>query len=177
MAVYRKGCFVIDPLGQPFVESFPPKSSALKGIFLPVAFIVMWSSGAIFVELGLRFIQPLTFLSLRFIGATVLTWFVCLWFKPAFPKRIAEWGYILLTGLFLQGGYQVFFFLALAYNVSPGILTIILGVQPIFTAIIAREAANRNQWIGLIVGIIKGLSCALLKGPILNIIGNSKSAG
>lgn len=51
----------------------------------------------------------------------------------------------------MQAGYQTFFFLALDKSISPGILSIILGAQPIITAIITKEW---NQWPGLILGVV-----------------------
>jgi drug/metabolite transporter (DMT)-like permease len=56
--------------------------------------------------------------------------------------------------VFLQAGYQVFFFEALAHHVSPGLLTIILGMQPILTAVVGKEHTTKAQWVGLSFGMI-----------------------
>ncbi|GGL43015.1 DMT family transporter [Sporolactobacillus putidus] len=117
-------------------------------------FVILWSGGAIFVELGLKFADPLPFLMLRFLIATVLMWTFCLFVKPSFPKQAFEWRMIILTAIFQQIGYQFFYFLALDNRISPGVLTIILGAQPILTAILMNEGTNRFQWIGLLFGMI-----------------------
>lgn len=121
--------------------------------FVPVAFVFLWSSGAIFAVFGLRYANPFTFLSLRHLLAMVTMWLICLRLKTSLPARRSEWSDVLVTGLFLQVGYQAFFFLSLGYDVSPGILAIILGAQPILTTVLTREKTSRGQWLGLWLGM------------------------
>lgn len=143
-------------MGTNNVKFEPAPSKLNKRIFssIPVVFILMWSSGAIFVELGLKSTEPLTFLALRLLISMAIMWLISLWIRPAFPQTVSEWRDILITGLFLQAGYQSFFFYALANQVSPGLLAIILGTQPILTAILSKTKTSLPQWIGLILGII-----------------------
>lgn len=123
-------------------------------IVVPVFFVFLWSSGAIFVELGLQYTKPFTFLSLRLLFAAIIMWLVCLCLRSPFPETLAAWRNILITGIFLQAGYQTFFFLALAHNLSPGLLAIILGAQPIITSTLTKEGTSRMQWFGLLLGIL-----------------------
>ena len=58
-----------------------------------------------------------------------------------------------ITGIFLQGFYQLFSFTAMYEGISPGILAIILGTQPIATAIITRESLSLLRISGLILGL------------------------
>lgn len=122
--------------------------------FVPVAFVFLWSSGAIFAVFGLRYANPFTFLSLRHLLAMVTMWLICWRLKTSLPVRRSEWWDVLVTGLFLQVGYQAFFFLSLGYDVSPGILAIVLGAQPILTTLLTRERTSRGQWIGLWLGML-----------------------
>lgn len=133
-------------------EASPLKSRVSSAV--PITFVLMWSSGAIFVELGLQSTEPLTFLALRLLFSMAIMWLICLRIRPAFPRTISEWRNILITGLFLQAGYQIFFFDALAHQVSPGLLTIILGMQPILTALGGKERISGVQWAGLLFGMI-----------------------
>lgn len=130
----------------------PHETGKWKSI-IPICFILAWSSGAIFVKLGLQYANPLTFVLLRFLLSTSLLWIVCLTIRSAFPKTVKEWGYILLTGLLLQAGYQIFYFFALNYHISPGVLAIILGAQPIITAFCGEEKTKYDQWLGLFLGL------------------------
>ncbi|GGE09442.1 hypothetical protein GCM10011571_08410 [Marinithermofilum abyssi] len=137
----------------PEESAHPGSLMAKRGVWVSLAFVVMWSSGGIFVELGLDEARPFNFLALRLLLSTVIMWLICFRLRPAFPTQWVEWRDILITGFFLQVGYQIFFFLALAYEVFPGLLAIILGAHPILTAVFAKEETNKNQWLGLLLGI------------------------
>ncbi|GLY11821.1 DMT family transporter [Pseudobacillus badius] len=121
---------------------------------IPGAFILMWSSGAIFVELGLRYADPFIFLFLRLLLSAFIFWGVVLYMKTELPATWREWGYVLFTGICMQAGYQIFYFLALDNHLSPGVLAILLGAQPIITAIASKNHRQPLQWIGLFFGII-----------------------
>lgn len=121
---------------------------------VPMAFVLMWSSGAIFAELGLESTGPLTFLALRLILSMAILWLICSGLRPSFPRTISEWRNIVITGIFLQAGYQVFFFEALSHHVSPALLTIILGMQPILTAVVGKDKTSGVQWVGLLFGML-----------------------
>jgi drug/metabolite transporter (DMT)-like permease len=120
---------------------------------VPASFILTWSSGAIFVKLGLEYANPFTFVFLRFLLSTALLWGICLTIRSTYPKTVKEWGYIVLTGLLLQAGYQIFYFSALDHHMSPGILAIILGAQPIITAFFGETKTRYYQWFGLFLGL------------------------
>jgi drug/metabolite transporter (DMT)-like permease len=84
----------------------------------------------------------------------IIMWLICLRLKYPLPTRASEWWNVLVTGLFLQVGYQTFYFFSLSYDVSPGLLAIILGAQPIFTTLLMREKTTSGQWLGLGLGIL-----------------------
>ncbi|MBN2909596.1 EamA family transporter [Polycladomyces sp. WAk] len=107
---------------------------------IPAVFVLLWSSGAIFVEWGLQDASPMAFLSLRHIWAMVPMWGISLCLRPAWPRDRSEWRDVIITGLTMQVGYQLFFFLALDADVSPGLLSIVLGAQPLLTAALSRES-------------------------------------
>lgn len=119
-------------------------------------FVFIWASGPIFVKLGLLYATPLDFLALRSLTATFcffIIWLItCL--KEGSRKSIShlQWKNILsmiVTALLLQVAYQTSFFYALQYKLSPGLLMIILGTQPIFTAIAMSDKLTKRNWIGL----------------------------
>ncbi|QSF36486.1 DMT family transporter (plasmid) [Priestia megaterium] len=125
-----------------------------KELFIPWVFVLMWSSGAILVELGLPYADPFTFLAYRFFIAAIIMWIISLKLKSKLPSTTFEWKAIISTGIFQQVGYQAFFFLALDFNISPGLLAIILGAQPIVTTVLSKGDTTKKQWIGLFSGMI-----------------------
>ncbi|WP_342726449.1 DMT family transporter [Bradyrhizobium sp. B097] len=119
-------------------------------VVAPLLFLVMWSSGAIFVKLGLMSSSVWTFLAIRSTGAMlVLAVVLAIGFRSdlraalMLPRRIILWA--VFVGVLLQAGYQGAYFLAIAHKLSPGTLTIILGAQPLLTPFVARE---RTSWAG-----------------------------
>ena len=114
-------------------------------------FVLLWSSGAIFAELGLRHASAFVFLTARFALASLVLLGLALLRKrwpPRGERRMAA-----LTGLLMMGGYSIFYLLALERGIAPGVLATILGVQPIFTlAIVERRwqpvriAGSRCRW-------------------------------
>lgn len=136
-------------------------------VVAPLLFLLMWSSGAIFVKLGLVSSSVWTFLAIRSTGAMlVLAVVLALGFRSDFraaltlPRRTIVWA--ICVGLLLQAGYQGAYFLAIANKLSPGTLTIILGAQPLLTPWVARE---KTPWTG------KGLLLAGFLGLVLAVAG------
>lgn len=128
----------------------------------PVLFLLMWSSGAIFVKLGLENGSVWSFLALRACGALLV---ITVASSVLLPREIRETLSVskslivksMVAGLLLQVAYQSFFFLAIDHDLAPGTLAIILGLQPILTPIFAREIIGIRGYLSLAVGFA-GLS-------------------
>src|SRR3990167_1109673 len=117
--------------------------------------MVLWGSGSFFVKDGLRFATSLDFLILRVIVALgVIVSIASVQRKTLrFPTTCVAWFQVVLTGLLLQFFYQYFFFQSLETNMSPGLLMIILGTQPIFTAFCTNEKMYAQQWIAISIAL------------------------
>lgn len=115
-------------------------------------FILLWSSGAIFAELGVEHASAFAFLLLRFtLASAVLALFGLhrgQWL-PARGTRIR----VALTGALLTGGYSIFYFLALARGLTPGLLATILGAQPILTLLATQRRYSPRRLAGLGVAL------------------------
>lgn len=134
--------------------------------YSPLLFLLMWSSGAVFVKLGLEDASVSVFLIVRSIGATAALFMVFLFItrgagvrslllpKPLLIRAI-------LIGLLLQVGYQSAYFLALNNKITPGVLAIILGLQPILTPMFANEKIGKRGYLYLSLGLM-GLVTAIL---------------
>lgn len=137
----------------------------MRGV--PLVFLFMWSSGAIFVKLGLQEASVWSFLAVRAIGTLLVLSFICvLIFKRKVFSDLVRLPALLIIkmffiGVLLQVAYQSFFFLAIDNRLSPGVLSIILGLQPILTPIIAREEVGIKGYLILLLGFL-GLGIAVL---------------
>ncbi|MEU9169911.1 DMT family transporter [Streptomyces sp. NPDC048420] len=120
--------------------------------FAPWVFVLMWASGAIFAELGLRYASPVPFLAVRAVLAALIAWAVTRWTRDTRPVGRGTRGRVVVVGLVTQVGYQGMFFLALDLGVSAGMLAAVLGMQPLLTASIAGR--RHAPWAGLVIGLV-----------------------
>lgn len=117
----------------------------------PWAFVIMWASGAIFAELGLRYASPVPFLAVRAVLAALIAWAMTRRTGDTRPVGRGNRARAAGVGLLTQVGYQGMFFLSLDLGISAGMLAAVLGLQPLLTAsVIGRR---RAPWAGLVIGL------------------------
>ncbi len=121
----------------------------------------IWASGSILAKIGLNYLPPLEFIALRAYLAT--TCLFVIWGTLRILKKSSQslmprlscknLLHIVATGLTIQTIYQICFLYALQHHLSPGLLMIILGGQPIVTAIIMSDRLTYLKWCGLCLGL------------------------
>ncbi|WP_175871679.1 DMT family transporter [Burkholderia sp. BCC0397] len=125
-------------------------------------FVLLWSSGAIFAELGLRHASAFAFLTARFALASLVLLALAFmrkrWLPPRGERRMAA-----LTGLLMMGGYSIFYLLALERGIAPGVLATILGVQPILTLALVERRWQPVRIAGLALSL-SGLALVVGRG-------------
>jgi len=123
---------------------------------MPPTFLVLWSTGFVGAKFGLPYAEPFTFLGYRFVIVTAVMLLVCLIFRAPWPKDLKHTGHIAVAGLLVQGAYLGGVFAAIHHGMSAGLVSLIVGLQPVLTAAIAipflKESVSRRQWAGLLLG-------------------------
>lgn len=123
----------------------------------PSLFLLLWASGFVFLKLGLRYADPLTFLALRYLCVVGLLVAPCLWLRPTLPRSPSVWLHLVMVGLLLQSGYFSFTYLSLKAGMSPGVIALITSQQPILVGLlapaIAGERVDAVRWVGLALGV------------------------
>ncbi len=134
----------------------------------PAVFVILWATGFIGAKFGLPYAEPMTFLFWRFGIVVVLLVIVALLMKATWPKTGKDAFHSLMTGMLIHGLYLGGVFWAIARGMPAGVSALIVGFQPIVTAIFAGlllgEKISPRQWVGLMIGLA-GL--ALVLGPRL----------
>ncbi|CAN7290172.1 carboxylate/amino acid/amine transporter [compost metagenome] len=130
---------------------------------MPWLFVLIWSTGFIVAKYGMPYAEPMTFLFLRFAGVVVLMVPFVLLARVPLPrlpgKAETDWrgvGHIAVAGLLLQTGYLGGVWAAIKLGMPAGVSALIVGMQPILTALIATRMGERigaRQWLGLLLGI------------------------
>jgi drug/metabolite transporter (DMT)-like permease len=119
-------------------------------------FVLLWSTGFIGAKYGLPYAEPFTFLGLRFALVSPLLLAVALLTKARWPCDWASAGHIVIAGLMVHGVYLAGVFSAIHYGVSAGLSALIVGMQPLLTAVLVGpflgERLSLRHWLGLALG-------------------------
>lgn len=132
--------------------------------FAPILFVLIWSTGWIVTKYVTPFADPLTFLSVRYVGAAALMVVMSLAAASKWPERPADYGHALMSGILLHGVYLGGVWWAIGAGLPVGISGLIAAVQPLLTALLARRTTGERlrpaQWLGVVVGFV-GLVLAI----------------
>jgi len=124
--------------------------------WMPWTFVFLWSTGFIGAKFGLPYAQPVTFLLLRFGFVLALMLPIALVLRAPWPATPAQLTHIAIAGVLLHGGYLAGVFTAIYAGMSAGLAALIVGLQPVLTAVVAapllRERVTPRQWLGLALG-------------------------
>lgn len=115
-------------------------------------FVLLWSSGAIVSEIGLRHGSPFAILLCRYAVALAALLAIAAWQRTLVPARGTR-GRNMAIGLLIAGLYTVFYLLALDNGVTPGALATLLGVQPILTLFITERRVTAPRLLGLVLAL------------------------
>ena len=121
-------------------------------------FVVIWATGFIVAGIVSTRADPLTFLTLRHGCSIVVFTLLSLAVKAAWPRDLRTWRDAIVAGMLLHGFYIGGVFWAVSQDVGAGMMGLITGLHPLFTAVLAlpllHERLNARQWIGIAVGVL-----------------------
>jgi drug/metabolite transporter (DMT)-like permease len=124
----------------------------------PLLFVVLWSTGFIGARLGLPHSEPLTFLLWRYLAVLVLMLAVALATRAPWPQGAHAWFHIGVAGFLIHGVYLGGVFIAISKGLPAGVTSLVVGVQPLLTAVgagwLLGEIVLKRQWIGLLLGLV-----------------------
>jgi drug/metabolite transporter (DMT)-like permease len=133
---------------------------------VPFAFVLLWSTGFIGARYGLPWIEPFHLLLLRTLLTLVVFLGLIFIFRAKWPDR-CQAGHQMVVGLLVHAGYLGGVFAAIKLGLPAGVTALIVGLQPIFTALLARVVFSQRllalQWLGLLIGLA-GVSLVLGSG-------------
>jgi drug/metabolite transporter (DMT)-like permease len=131
--------------------------SRYSGIY-PLTFVLLWSTGFIGARLGLPHAQPLTFLLIRYVAVIGFMLAVAVVTRASWPKSAEQWFHIGVAGLLLHCIYLGGVFIAISRGLPAGVASLVVGVQPLLTAVgagwLLGEVVLIRQWTGLVLGLV-----------------------
>ncbi len=124
----------------------------------PFVFVLLWSTGFIGARFGLPYIEPFTFLSIRFVLVLILLGGLTIIFRQPWIMPLPAYGHSVVTGILLHSGYLGGVFFAIDGGMPAGLTALIVSLQPILTALISQwtlgERIIARQWLGLLLGLV-----------------------
>lgn len=132
---------------------------------VPALFVWLWSTGFIGAKYGLPYAEPFTLLLIRMLFTLVLLAGLAWLMKTRWPGWRAA-GHLAVTGLLVHGCYLGGVYYAIQGGMPSGIVSLIVGLQPLVTAaaavIVLKEGVSGRQWLGLAFGLV-GVTLVLLE--------------
>lgn len=142
--------------------SAPPRmpSRMMPSAFLdraaPALFVVIWASGFVVARLVGPHADPLTFLTARYGLTAAILGLAALVLGAEWPRTPRAWRDALVAGVLIQAVYLGGVFWAVKHGVPAGISSLIVGLQPLLTALLAGpllgERVGGRRWLGIGIG-------------------------
>lgn len=140
----------------------PPGGSPWLAM-MPAVFVVVWSTGFIGSKLGLPYAPPFTFLLVRFVVVVAALAVLAVVLRSPWPRDRQRLMHGAVVGVLLHGFYLGGVFMSIGRGLPAGITALIVGLQPLVTALAAGvffgEPVSLRQWFGLVLGF---LGCGLV---------------
>ncbi len=123
----------------------------VRHVVAAILVTVVWGANFVVIDAGLHDMPPLTFAALRFLAVLVPAVFLV-------RRPLAPWRDILLVGLFMSVGQFGLLYTSLHLGMPPGLASLVLQVQVMFTVVLAalalHERPTTRQQVGVLVGLV-----------------------
>ena len=132
----------------------------------PVIFVLLWSTGFIGSKLGAPYIEPMVFLTVRFAAVLPVLFLLALALSKSWPKTVPAILHCVIAGMLVHGIYLGGVFWAIKQGMPAGLSAIIVGLQPVLTALTAvlllGETVLKKHWLSMAIG---AAGLGLVVGP------------
>lgn len=122
----------------------------------PGLFVLLWATGFIGARYAMPWTEPFLFLSARFSITFAILAAIIVISRRNWPKTRTSL-HAMVAGFLLHGVYLGGVFWAIKNGLPAGLSALIVGLQPIVTAVLAGfslgEKVSPRQWAGLVAGL------------------------
>ncbi len=121
-----------------------------RHVIAAVVVMVIWGMNFVAIDKGLEGVPPLVFVALRFMLVLVALPFV--------PRPAAPIGRIFAVGAFMSLGQFSLLYTSLAVGMPPGLASLVLQVQAVFTVALAAWLLSERPAPIQVAGVVLGLA-------------------
>jgi drug/metabolite transporter (DMT)-like permease len=123
---------------------------------VPALFVGIWATGFLVARLVAPHVDPLTFLSARFVLSALAFAGLAVAAGAAWPRGVRGWRDAVVAGVLMQGIYLGGVFWSVRHGLPAGISALVTGLQPLLTALLALpllgERVEPRRWAGIGLG-------------------------
>jgi O-acetylserine/cysteine efflux transporter len=120
-----------------------------RDVVLAVLVAAIWGLAFVATRVGLDAFSPPQLVVLRFVIAAAPA--------LALPRPALAWSALIPVGLTLFAGQFLFQFFGIAYGMPPGLASVVVQTQALFTIVLAALALGERptaaQWVGSVVAL------------------------
>lgn len=127
---------------------------------MPAVFVLIWSTGFVVARFGMPHAPPMSFLAWRYVLSLLCLGAWIAWSRAAWPRSGVQWWHLGVVGSLMHAGYLGGVWSAIKAGASAGTVALIVGLQPVITALWVTLREPRGQarvsarhWIGLLLGL------------------------
>ena len=127
--------------------------SPWSGAAVASAFVLLWGSSAIVTRWALDHGSASAVLILRY-GLALLCLLVLIGNPRRWLPERGTRGRVALAGLVMIAGYSVCYFESMSRGITPGMLAVVLGVQPVLTLLLLERRFTAMRVCGLLLAML-----------------------
>jgi len=134
----------------------------------PFGFVLLWSSSFIASRVGLRYLSPLYFVTVRMVAAAVVLVAVMVLLRRSWRPVAGRWGHLAVSGVLTNTMLLMTAHYAMVH-IGAAPIALVQTLNPLLTAVLAwpllGEKLRPLQWLGLVLGaagvvLVVGLAAA-----------------
>lgn len=137
-------------------DSSAPASALSRAA--PIVFVVLWASGFVVARLVRPYVEPESFVTLRFALSALVLAGIAIIGGATWPCTRRGWRDSLVAGALMQGVYIGGVFWSVKHGLPAAVAAIISGLQPLLTGALAwpllGERVSPRRWLGILTGFL-----------------------
>ena len=126
--------------------------------FLPLIFVLLWSSAFVTTKPIVDNSDPFAALAFRFFIVAIGFFIYCVYKKLSLKLNIKNFIQFFSSGVLFHGIYLGGVFFSISKGIPTGITALIVTMQPILTNALAgpflKEHVSWKQWLGVVLGFV-----------------------
>jgi drug/metabolite transporter (DMT)-like permease len=138
----------------------------------PFGFVLLWSSSFIAARVGLRYLSPLYFVTVRMVAAAVMLAAVMVALRRLWRPVAGRWGHLAVSGVLTNSVLLMTAHYAMVH-VGAAQIALVQTLNPLLTALLAwpllGERLRPWQWLGLVLGaagVVLIVGLAATRSPV-----------